>query len=67
MSLLFYPQKSYRHPALRDQASACVVHDDLTILGAKVQKSYGIKHYGAKKLQKNFSFGLKSGIAEQQS
>ena len=36
-AVIFYPQKSYRHPALRDQALACVVYDDWQILGTKVQ------------------------------
>ena len=43
MSLLFYPRKSYRHSALRDQAKACVVYDDLPILAAKIQNSLEIK------------------------
>ena len=36
---MFNPQKSYRHSAPRVQAVACVVHDDLPILAAKIQKS----------------------------
>ena len=37
MLLLFNPRKSHRHPALRDQALACVVYDDWQILVAKLQ------------------------------
>jgi hypothetical protein len=36
---LFFPQKSYRHPALREQTVVCVVYDDGQILGAKIQKT----------------------------
>ena len=37
MLLLFNPQKSHRHPALRAFAVANIVYDDLAILVAKIQ------------------------------
>ena len=38
MLLLFNPQKSYRHPALRESAEACAVYDDQAILDCKSTK-----------------------------
>ena len=49
MLLLFYQRKSYRHPALRDHAEACVVYDDWPILVAKVQKIFETKSFLPKK------------------
>ena len=39
MSLLFYPQKSHRHSALRESALACVVYDHRPVLDCKDNKN----------------------------
>jgi len=40
MLLLFYPQKSHRHPALRDSAVASVVYDVSAVLEGKDSESF---------------------------
>ena len=49
--LLFVPQKSHRHPALRESALAYVVYDDRTILVAKVIKIFECMKKNMKKKQ----------------
>ena len=56
---MFYPLKSYRHPALRDLAGASVVYDDWTILVAKVQRFFELWSLKAKNLQKNLGLAKK--------
>jgi hypothetical protein len=53
MLLLFNPRKSHRHPALRDQALACVVYDDWQILVAKLQIIFEKWTQFKKKMNKN--------------
>jgi hypothetical protein len=50
MSLLFYPQKSHRPPALRDDRTISGLPS--AILSAKIRKIYGINYFILKKLQK---------------
>ena len=40
MSLLFYPQKSYRHPAPREPEISGIVYEASAILAAKIQKIF---------------------------
>ena len=59
MSLLFYPQKSHRHPALREPSRSLRRLRRLAILVAKVQKKNGITLSRAKNLQKTCKYQQK--------
>ena len=56
MLYLFFPQKSYRPPALRDPALACVVYDDWQILVCKITKKLWNEVLYSKKTAKKRGF-----------